>query len=117
LENNKSQHESFGPSVRQNNSKIMVHDSTPFKNSILSKIFFLSSIIVFVFWILGQAIDVYHFALVGTIFEILWLPMIAMVFFLPIISLVFLVKEKFDFRSLYLYTFIIAVTNILLMVL
>ena len=94
----------------------MAHDSDTFKNSSLSKICFISSIIVFLFWFIGQVTDVYHFALVGEIFELLWLIIILMLFVLPIILLVFLIKDKFNFRSLYLYTIIIAISNILLMV-
>ena len=94
----------------------MAHDSDTFKNSSLSKICFISSIIVFLFWFIGQVTDVYHFAVVGAIFELLWLLMLLMLFVLPIISLVFLIREKFNFRSLYLYTFLIVVTTILLMI-
>jgi len=95
----------------------MSHDSNTFKNSTLSKILFILSIIVFMFWLLGQVIDVYRFALVGAIFELLWLLMLLMLFVLPIISLIFLIKGKFSFRSLFLYTIIIAISNILLMIL
>jgi hypothetical protein len=95
----------------------MAYETTTSKNSSLSKIFFVLSIIVFIFWSIGQIIDVYRFAVVGAIYEILWLLMLLMLFVLPIISLIFLIKEEFTFRSLYLYTIIIAVTNILLMIL
>lgn len=48
----------------------MKEHSTPFQNSRTSKIVFLLSIIVSGYWWLGQAINVYSFALVGVIFEI-----------------------------------------------
>jgi len=85
------------------------------KNSTLSKVVFLLSIIIFVFWTLGQIIDVYRYDVVGAIFEFLWLFMLLGLFGLPILAIVFLIKEKFSFRSLYLYTLIISVINILLM--
>jgi hypothetical protein len=94
----------------------MAHEVTTFKNSSLSKIFFVLSIIVFAYWSVGQIINVYRFAVVGAIYEILWLFMLLMLFVLPIMALIFLIKEKFSFRSLYLYTIIIAVINILLMI-
>jgi hypothetical protein len=94
----------------------MTHETTTFKNSSLSKIFFILSLIVFGFWSVGQIIDVYRYAAVGAIFEILWLFMLLMLFILPIIALVFLIKEKFSFKSLYLYTIIVTVINILLMI-
>ena len=94
----------------------MTHETTAFKNSSLSKIFFILSIVVLVFWSTGQIIDVYRYAAVGAIFEILWLFMLLMLFILPIIALVFLIKEKFSFKSLYLYTLTVTVINILLMI-
>jgi hypothetical protein len=78
-----------------------------FKNSKTSKIIFSLSIFASVFWCLGQVINVYSFALLGAIFEILWLPMLASLLFLPIISVVLWVKEKFNIKSLYLYSIII----------
>jgi len=86
------------------------------KTSILSKTVFLLSIVIFIFWILGQVIDAYRYDIVGAIFEFLWLFMLLGLFGLPILSLVFLIKEKFSFKSLYLYTIIISVTNIMLMI-
>jgi hypothetical protein len=51
--------------------------------------------------------NVYHFILVGVIYEILWLPMLIMLFLLPVVSMVFLFKEKFNIRSLYLHSVLI----------
>ena len=72
-----------------------------------AKIVFGLSIFTAIFWCLVQFIDVYHFAISGAIFELLWLPMIASLFILPVISLVFLVKVKFNPKSLYLYSILI----------
>jgi hypothetical protein len=94
----------------------MTDETTTFQNSSLSKIFFILSLIVLVFWSVGQIIDVYRYPAVGAIFEILWLFMLLMLFILPIIALAFLIKGKFSFKSLYLYTLIVAVINILLMI-
>ena len=93
----------------------MEQETTIFKNSRLSKILFVLSIFVFAYWSIGQIINVYHFAVVGAIYEILWLFMLIVLFGLPIVALIFLIKEKFSFRSLYLYTIIIGGFNILLM--
>jgi hypothetical protein len=90
--------------------------AVPHKNSLLSKILFISGILVFLFWLAGRFIDVYQVAAIGAIFELLWLLMLLLLFVLPIISLIFLIKEKFNYRSLYLYTIIITVTNILLVI-
>jgi len=89
--------------------------STPFKNSRTSKIVFLLSIIVSGYWWLGHIINVYSFALVGVIFEIFWLPVLAMLFVLPIISIILLLKEKVYVRSLYVYSILLGVATILIM--
>ena len=101
----------------QINMKFMKENLIPFKNSRTGKIFFILSITASGYWWLGQVINVYSFALVGAIFEILWLPVLAMLFVLPIISLILLVKEKFNVRSLYIYSILICVTTILFMIL
>jgi hypothetical protein len=86
-----------------------------FKNSRVSKILFLLCLAVAAFWCIGRFINVYHFAFVGAVFEILWLPMIAMVFILPVISAALWVKQKFNPRSLYLYSFLMVATLLILM--
>jgi len=52
----------------------------------------------------------------GTLFEILWLPMLAALFILPVLSFILLVKNKFNPRSLYLYSFIVSLVGMLLIV-
>jgi hypothetical protein len=94
----------------------MKENFTNFKNSKTSKIVFMLSIIVAGYWWLGQVINVYSVALVGAIFELLWLPTLALLFVLPIISLISLVKEKFTIKSLFIYSLLICVTTILCMV-
>ena len=84
-----------------------------FKTSV---IVFIASIIVPLFWFVGQAINVYRYAWLGALFEILWLPMLAGLFILPVLSFVLLIKNKFNPRSLYLYSFIISLVSTLLIV-
>ena len=87
-----------------------------YNNPIISILILIMSILVSGFWWLGQVINVYRFDLVGAIYEILWLPVLAMLFILPIISLILWVKEKFNVGSLYLYSFLIIVATILFMI-
>ena len=94
----------------------MVHATPTFKNSGLSKILLVLSIIIFIFWFLGQHTDIYRFAFVGAIFEFLWLFMLLALFILPILSIIFLIRERFNLRSFYLYILIITATNIILMI-
>lgn len=87
-----------------------------FIKSTTSKIIFLISIIECLIWILSKSITVYHFSLVGAIFEILWLPVIAMLFILPVMALLYWIKDKFNFRSLNLYSLLILIMTILVTV-
>jgi hypothetical protein len=94
----------------------MVHATPTFKNSGLSKILLVLSFIIFIFWFLGQHTDIYRYAFVGAIFEFLWLFMLLALFILPILSIIFLIRERFNLRSFYLYILIITATNIILMI-
>lgn len=85
------------------------------KNSTLSKTLFLLSVEVSLFWILGIFVNVYQFAIAGAIYEIIWLPNLAMLFALPLVSLFFLGKEKKKLQSLYLYSIILLTIAILTM--
>lgn len=87
-----------------------------FQSSGTSKIVFILSILVSAFWFLVYVVDVYHFAITGAVFELLWLPMIVIIFVLPVLSLVLLAKEKFNIRSLYLYSLIIIAIVVLYMI-
>jgi hypothetical protein len=95
----------------------MNEDSASFKNSKTSRSIFLLSIIVSGYWMLGQLVDVYRFALLGAIFEIFWLPALVMLFVLPTISIVMLFKEKANIKSLYFYSILFCFTCILIMIL
>jgi hypothetical protein len=77
------------------------------------KIIFLLSIIVLLFWGIGNSVNVYRVAVVGAIFEILWLPMIGLTLVLPIVSFIFWFKEKFAVRSLNFYSLLITSAMIL----
>ena len=100
----------------QTNLRFMKEDLIPFKNSRKGKILFILSIIVSGYWWMGQVINVYNSAFAGAIFEILWLPFLLILFVLPIISLILLMKEKFDVRSFNIYSIIISVITILFMI-
>lgn len=93
----------------------MQKDPISFENVITSRVFFFGSVFIFIYWILGQVINVYHFALVGAIYEILWLFMLLGLLGLPIISMIFWWKERFNLKSFYLYTIIMCVFTILVM--
>jgi hypothetical protein len=94
----------------------MKENLTPFKNSRTSKIVFILSILASGFWWLAKGINVYRFAIVGAIYELLWIPVLGMLFLLPIISLFLLVKERVHLRSLFIYSMLINVATICFMI-
>jgi hypothetical protein len=93
----------------------MKENLTPFKNSRTSKIVFILSILASGFWWLAKGINVYRFAIVGAIYELLWIPVLGMLFLLPIMSLVLFVKERVSLRSLYIYSILIVLATIFFM--
>ena len=93
----------------------MLEQFKKISHSTQSKIVFMLSIEVSLFWMLGELINVYRFALVGAIYEIVWLPNLAMLFTLPLICLFFLGKEKIKLQSLYLYSIVLLTIAILIL--
>ena len=71
-------------------------------------IIFTLSIFTALYWfITSNIIDVYKYALVGAICEILWLPCLLALIALPIYAVYFWAKEKFRLKSLYLLSILI----------
>lgn len=96
---------------------IMKEIFTQFKILRTDKKVLILSIIVSGYWWLGHCINLYSYAFVGAIFEILWFPFLLILFALPIISMILLIKEKVYFRSLYIYSILIGIITILFFVL
>ena len=93
----------------------MTENLSTFHNSVNNKRVFLISFFVALFWIIGNVADVYYFTFTGAIYELLSLPMLALIIFLPVISIVFFIKDKFNLRSLALYSILLLIPVILLM--
>ncbi len=64
------------------------------------KLIIALSILILSYWLLCKTIDVYKYTIIGVLSEILWFPMIAMLFLLPIINTYAIFKNK---NSLFLY--------------
>ena len=94
-----------------NTLKIMTNQIASYEKT--SKIILLLSIAIFTFWVLTKTINVYHFSFVGVIFEVLWLPILALTFVLPVMSIVYWWKEKFDLRSLNFYSVVLLIITII----
>jgi hypothetical protein len=77
----------------------------------------LLSLLVALFWLGGSHINLYRFAALGAAFEMLWFPMLALIFVLPLYSFFCWRKEKFNRRSLYMYSTLLLVATLLILVL
>ena len=95
----------------------MTSAATPFSNKKINVFVFTLSVIVSLFWIFGNLFDVYQFAIVGVLFEIAWLPVLALTFILPIVALFLFVKDKFHLKSLNLYSFVLVFTTAIILML
>ena len=83
-------------------------------NTKASKVVFILSIITSIYLVLGWTTNVYSNGFVGAVFEFLWPPIMLAILGLPIISLIFLIKAKFNIKSLYLYSIIMILAAIVL---
>jgi hypothetical protein len=68
---------------------------------------FLSSIACSAFWLVANLVPVYAIAWIGALFEILWLPMLALTFIVPVLCVVFMIKEKKYFTSYYFFSLLV----------
>jgi len=83
----------------------------------IDKIVFVLSALVCVFCYTGQHINIYQFAVIGVIFELAWMPMLALLIILPIISTLLLIKKKVSIKSLPLYSLLLLLTTFLILTL
>ena len=92
----------------------MVESSIVLQNFRTAKIILIFSITNALFWGIGKSINVYSAPVVGAIFEILWLPTLLGLFILPILAIIFWVKDRFDFKSLNIYSIVIAIITVII---
>lgn len=64
------------------------------------KLFVVFNILILSYWLLCKTIDVYKYTIIGVLSEILWFPMLFLLFILPIINTYAIFKNK---NSLFLY--------------
>lgn len=72
-------------------------------------VFFVLSILMLIYWVLVDTIKIYNHAVTGAIYEILWLPMIGLLFFLPLTVLVLWAVNKWSLKSFYFYTLLVCI--------
>lgn len=90
--------------------------SASFKNSGNNQALFILGIITVLYWIIAKSINVYNYAFIGAVFELLWLPMMASAFIGPILSLVFFAKDKYNPGSLALYAAVLQAVAVFILI-
>ena len=71
----------------------------------------LTLLLVIIFW----SIDIYKYAIVGAVFEMLWLFIIAAVFILPLIAIWGLFKNGFSLKSYYFLSILISAVSLIIL--
>ncbi len=61
-----------------------------------------------IYWVVGQIVNVHESNLL-VIYELLWLPMIILLFTMPVFSLWYWIKTAFKMDSLYLYSLLLGI--------
>jgi hypothetical protein len=82
-----------------------------------ARVIFLLSLIVSFFWITSRAFNISHYKIAGALFEILWLPMVMMLFVLPVLSVIYWSQKKFSGNSLYPWSLLMIAASIIMMLL
>lgn len=82
----------------------------------MKRILFLLSLLSVIYWLVANSINVYQYAIVGALFELTSILMLIVLLVVPILSLYYWYKEKFNLKSIYFYAMVIStVTLVLLM--
>jgi hypothetical protein len=75
-------------------------------------VIFLLSVLVAVYWFVAKDTSTYSSKIPGAVIEVLWLPMIILLFALPLASIGLWAKDKFNPRSIYLYAFLVGIATV-----
>jgi hypothetical protein len=73
---------------------------------------FCATIVVALYWLIGNVINIYASQSAGVVFEILWLPMLLLLFLLPPVSFFCWYKSRFKLNSLYLLSLLISLASL-----
>lgn len=72
------------------------------------------SVLVAIYWGIGKLVNVYSSSFVGAVFEILWLPMLLLLFVLPAASAFYWYKNLFKLNSVYFFSLLISVASLVM---
>jgi hypothetical protein len=86
------------------------------KNPKAAKITLVGSFVVFAFYLVGALLaDVYRYPIVGAIYELLWLPMLASLLVIPVISVLVFIRNKDKARVYAVLSVLFIITSIIIM--
>lgn len=86
-----------------------------FQDKKTAQIVFLVSLLVSMYWIGVQNIDVYQWAFIGAIFEMMSLLFIGALFSIPLLILVLSIINKLNISVWYYISFVITITTLILL--
>ncbi len=93
-----------------------MHNSHPLQKKISPAVVFSASIVVAAYWLIGNLLNIYNSKLAGIVFEILWLPMLLLLFAIPAIALFYWIKSRFKFTSLYFFSLAVSLTVLIVLI-
>ncbi|MGY6560500.1 MAG: hypothetical protein ACXITV_00175, partial [Luteibaculaceae bacterium] len=76
----------------------MEKETIPGNSQNIHKVVFILSLLAAGYWWFGKFFDVYKFAVIGAVAELLWLPALFLLIALPIVALVLWIRDKFAFN-------------------
>lgn len=79
----------------------------------LGKGIFLITLGASIFWVVTKFVPIYENKVIGAVFEMLWLPVVIILFILPLFSFLLWAGEKFRVKSVYLFSIVLAAIAIL----
>jgi NADH:ubiquinone oxidoreductase subunit K len=91
----------------------MESKQTKNQSNSLFKIILLFNVIALIFCIVSQTVNVYRYAIIGAIFELFWLPIMAIIILIPFASIYYWYKDKFKVTSQFFYLLLLYDLSIL----
>ncbi len=84
----------------------------------MKRMIFLLSLMVFIFWGLIPLIikDIYSNKILGAVFELLWLPMLALCFILPVASILMIFQKSNPSRILPVLSLLMNLATLVVMI-
>ena len=87
--------------------------SSAYKDIKRSKKIFFTAVVVCSFWLLINVFKFYKSEVLAIVVKILFFPMLIILFLIPIVCLLFLLRKKFNAKSYYFYSLILCFITII----